>query len=93
MSGFNFDEVKVAEALLNLPFGTPGGKSAHDAMMHPGNCVKSNETENGMMPKWFGRIVKYSDDEVIVVSHNDGMSKRFVWTGTSTEYFRTRRCD
>jgi hypothetical protein len=87
MANFSFDETKVAEALLDLPFGTPGGKDALDAMTKPGNCVKSVESADSGMPKWFGRIVKYSPDgEVIVVSHNDGMSKPFVWKGNTGEY-------
>jgi len=93
MANFNFDETKVAEALLACPLVSLGGKAPLDAMTKPGNCVKSVESEDNGMPKWFGRIVKYSDVEVIVVSHQDGFSKPFVWKGNTGEYHSMWLCD
>jgi hypothetical protein len=93
---FDFNEKKWAEAMMDMPFGRPGGLTQKDAVTKPGNCVKSVEREQpSHRNKYFGRILKYdtSTDEVIVLSHADGWSKKFVWTGTVHEFDMTWSID
>ena len=91
MAEFIFDKTKVAKALMDVPITPPCGISAEEAMTKPGNCVKSIAHERNGCPKWFGRIVTHSPEEVVIVSHAG--DSPFLWTGTGVEYHRTWLCD
>ena len=80
------------EARGDLPFGSPGGPTRAEAMRKPGNAVKSHEMKHGM-PRYFARIVSYSEDEVVLVGDDPLVGPRFVWRGNQTQYYQTWECD
>ena len=91
---FSFDKKDWIKALNSIPLNRPsGGVLKKEAMSKPGNCVKSKECEPNGMPKYFGRIANFNDNEVIIISHNDKIFDDFVWRGTQSEYFDSWDCD
>ena len=93
MATLVFDKKEAAKVRWCMPLTPPGGASPTDAMRHPGNCVKSRETEPRGLLLRYGRIVKYSNEAVVIVSHNYACCEDFVWTGTSAEYYAVWDCD
>lgn len=75
--------MEVASSAPNKP---PGGNTAEEATINPGNCVKSLERETMGFPKHHGRLAKYSHDECIVFSHTYSVEGVFVWYGNQQEY-------
>lgn len=95
MEGLTIDKSKWTEFWLDTPMNRPGGDSPYDAMMKPGNCIKSKKRENDGrgLPIYHGRITEFSDERVVLIAHNDGMQDRWVWEGTKDEYFKYWDCD
>lgn len=90
MAEFIHDDKVWYQAYLDTPFDRPGGRTAEEAAMKPGNAVKSIETEreNGGFPKYFGRLVEYGDN-CLVRGYGDLPGTKFIWKGTSLEYHQT----
>ena len=74
---------------LDTPTTPPGGNTAEEALIKPGNCVKSIKSENNGFPKYCGRLSKCSEDKCVVIGHNSSVSTKFVWSGTKQEYLTT----
>lgn len=84
-------------AAMETPFGTPQGcRSPEEAMRVPGCWVKSREMrEGGRWPRYYGRLVAFSPDKVVVRSACDATDGDLacVWEGTVGEYFAMWECD
>ena len=85
------DEKLWNEYMVDTPLGCKPSDTLEATMKCPGCCVKSKEAEKSGFPKYFGRVSKYSEERVVVVSHPD--QKRIVWDGSTKEFFNMWRCD
>jgi hypothetical protein len=90
MMRFIMDDSQWHNAWLDTPFGSPGGLSKEEAFKTPGCCVLARDPQ---AEHQFGRLVTYSEDRIVVRGYGDSTSKRFVWTGTKAEYYRTWEID
>jgi hypothetical protein len=102
------DESRWHAAMQDTPFGTPKDpKSADEAMRTPSCRLKSKEPKGAFnsMPKYFGILVSYNEEEnhVLVRSfgprdpiacaahpHTHGCA---VWEGTTSQYWCFWNCD
>lgn len=93
------DDKEFFKAWYDTPFGAPKNpRSKEEAMRVPGCAVKSRERRQeggGLWPRFYGRVVSYSDERVVVRSVNDSTDGglRCVWEGTAAEYARMWECD
>ena len=87
---FQFDKVLWSYKIMDMTCRTPSGSTPEEAMKNAGNCVKSQERESSGFPKYHGRVLHYKEDqdEVVILSHNDGFSDPFIWTGNTADYFK-----
>lgn len=87
----NPDERVYHEAWLDLPvMPLLAGKTAEQAFVTEGACVKSRERQRGSgFPNHTGILVRYHEaaDVAVVISHADGITEpRVTWTGTVADY-------
>ncbi len=68
----------------NMPMSPPGGRTAKEALLAPGNAVKSKSRRGGRFSRRFGKLARIDDEGVVVISHPG--DPKFVWSGTRAEY-------
>lgn len=78
--GANIEKKKMDEAYA---------KNDPDHLLDvPGIHLKSKESRDRSIgiPKYFGKLTSYTDEEVVVISKEGGADHPCVWKGTPSEY-------
>lgn len=88
----DIDEGKWQRLMMDMPFKAPGGATREEAVVRPGNGVKTIERQNSGLPKFCGRLLTYGE-ECIVLGYNSIVSPTFVWRGSQKEYHKTWEVD
>ena len=93
------DDQVHSETWLDTPFGVldhqqKAAQCPDDLLNAPGVHLKSKESRsrNGM-PRFFGKLTSYTDEEVVVISKIGSEGHKCVWKGTPSEYRAMWRVD